>query len=281
MGKRSIAKFLAVVPLTATIAVNTTVSQNKNDIQFDSSNTKTKYYEIDKKYKVAKAPELAIEIAADNTGDRSASKLPKSTLKVAEALPMPTAPKIILASAQSAKVKKVDILDDQKGSKSDSSDKDTTLSQSQLDAIKKMVSGYPIEKMLPYISQRRPETAAFLVAIAKKESNWGKVSPKSSDGDCFNYWGFKDHRFKFAAGHSCFPSREVAIETVGNRIDKLVASGRNTPVKISIWKCGSACSKDGNVGKWIGDVNMYFQPIIAAATPNQTVPGAGAKSNIE
>lgn len=255
MGKRSIAKFLAVVPLTATIAVNTTVSQNKNDIQFDPSNTKTKYYEIDKKYKVARAPELAINPNPE-------SKLPKSSLKVD--LAKKHGPKIILASTDSGNVKKIDVLgDDQSGNAAENNK--PTVSPEQLAAMQKMVAGYPIEKMLPFISQRQPETAAFLVAIAKKESNWGKVSPKSSQGDCFNYWGFKDHRFKFAAGHSCFPSREAAIESVGNRIDKLVASGRNTPAKISIWKCGSKCSSDGNVGKWISDVNSYFRPIIAAA----------------
>lgn len=271
MGKRSIAKFLAVVPLTATIAVNTPVSQNKNDIQFESENTKTKYYEIDEKYN--RNPELSVEII-DKNDVTPASKLPKSTLKVSDKIPKKSVPKIVLSSAVSGKVKKVDVLGNEEGKTS--SDNGKTLSPAQLEAMKKMVSGYPIEKMLPYISQRRPETAAFLVAIAKKESNWGKVSPKSSDGDCFNYWGFKDHRFKFAAGHSCFPSREVAIESVGNRIDKLVANGRNTPAKLSIWKCGSACAKDGNVGKWISDVNAYYNPIIAAVVKDND-----EKSNIE
>lgn len=207
MGKRSIAKFLAAVPLTASIAVNTPVSQNKNDIQLDYSQKNAK---------------------------------------------------IILAVADNAETGKVKV------NEGNSVDRDEKVSDEQLAAMEKMVNGYPIEKMIPYIAKRRPETAAFLVAIAKKESNWGKVSPKSKDGDCFNYWGFKDHRFPFAAGHSCFPSREAAIDSVGNRIDKLVAGGRNTPAKISIWKCGSACKSDGNVGKWISDVSAYFNPLMGA-----------------
>lgn len=242
MGKRSITKFLAAVPITASIVVNTNIYQNKNDIQFDPTNTETKYYQIDKELKTAPSFDLAIETAKSGKGQ----------------------PKIVLAAAESAKVKKVNI-DNPKSDSEETGNTNDGITNEQLAVMEKFVSGYPIEKMLPYISKRRPETAAFLVAIAKKESNWGKRSPRSGKGDCFNYWGFKDHRFPFAAGHSCFPSREVAIETVGNRIDKLVANGRNTPAKLSIWKCGSACSKDGNVGKWIGDVNMYYQPILAAA----------------
>jgi len=242
MGKRRIAKFLAAVPLTASIAVNTSVTQNKNDIQFDQDNSKNDnhYFAVDEKYQPHPSMDLAINIAKHH-GQKDA--------------------KIILVAAENAKAPKVKVED----KKSDPKDSDAkAVSGKQLASMEKMVAGYPIEKMLPYIAKRRPETAAFLVAIAKKESNWGKVSPKSAQGDCFNYWGFKDHRFPFAAGHSCFPSRETAIETVGNRIDKLVSGGRNTPAKLSVWKCGSACAKDGNVGKWISDVGLYFNPLMNA-----------------
>lgn len=138
------------------------------------------------------------------------------------------------------------------------------ISPEQLAVMEKMVSGHPIENMLPFIAKRNPVTAAFLVSIAKKESNWGKRSPRSAKGDCFNYWGFKDHRFPFVSGHSCFPSAEAAVEAVGNRIDKLVSQGRDNPAELVVWKCGSACAKDGNKGKWISDVNLYFRPILAA-----------------
>ncbi|MDQ5961397.1 MAG: hypothetical protein QG581_318, partial [Patescibacteria group bacterium] len=60
------------------------------------------------------------------------------------------------------------------------------------DQIISMTVGYPIEQMAGSIAMYDREVAALLVGIAKKESNWGKRVPRSSDGaDCFNYWGFK------------------------------------------------------------------------------------------
>ena len=56
--------------------------------------------------------------------------------------------------------------------------------------VEKMVEGYPIEKMIPYMGTRDRETVAYLVGIAKKESNWGKRVPVTENGeDCYNYWG--------------------------------------------------------------------------------------------
>jgi len=254
MGKRSIAKLFAAVPVAATMVVNTNIYQDKNNIQLELQKTNTNYYEVDKKYRPEPSLELAIDIA--NNKKKDVITVKDKPKKVGKA-------KIVLAASGKPAVKKMNV--ENNGSDTNDSDGDKpAISTEQLATMEKMVAGYPIAKMLPFIAEREPETAAFLIAIAKKESNWGKVSPRSKDGDCFNYWGFKDHRFKFAAGHSCFPSREVAIETVGNRIDKLIANGRNTPAKLSVWKCGSACSKDGNVGKWISDVSMYFNPIMAA-----------------
>ena len=145
-----------------------------------------------------------------------------------------------------------------------SQENENQVSEKQLEVMEKMVAGHPIAKMLHYIAKRNPVTAAFIVSIAKKESNWGKVAPRGKNGDCFNYWGFKDRRFPFVAGHSCFPSAEAAVSAVGNRIDKLTANGRATPAELVVWKCGSACAKDGNAGKWISDVNKYFRPIASA-----------------
>ena len=48
--------------------------------------------------------------------------------------------------------------------------------------INSLVSDFPIKRMVPYIAQKNSKTAAYLVAIAKKESNWGKYSPKKSGG---------------------------------------------------------------------------------------------------
>lgn len=129
--------------------------------------------------------------------------------------------------------------------------------------IKKMVKGYPIEKMTPYIAEKDRIVAAFLVGIAKKESNWGKRVPVLNGEDCYNYWGYRGIRKRMGTGgHTCFDSREDAVDTVAKRIEFLVKEKNlNTPAKMSIWKCGSACNKDGQVGKWISDVDLYFKKV--------------------
>jgi hypothetical protein len=48
--------------------------------------------------------------------------------------------------------------------------------------------------MAPYISEQNQDTAAFIVGIAKKESNWGKRVPKREGKDCYNYWGYRGKR---------------------------------------------------------------------------------------
>lgn len=131
------------------------------------------------------------------------------------------------------------------------------------DELKEMVKGYPIEKMIPYIADEDRIVAAFLVGIAKKESNWGKRVPVLNGEDCYNYWGYRGIRKRMGTGgHTCFDSRKDAIDTVSKRIEFLVEEKKlNTPAKMSIWKCGSACDKDGQVGKWISDVDLYFDKI--------------------
>ncbi len=131
------------------------------------------------------------------------------------------------------------------------------------DELKEMVKGYPIEKMVPYIADEDRIVAAFLVGIAKKESNWGKRVPVLNGGDCYNYWGYRGIRKRMGTGgHTCFDSRKDAIDTVSKRIEFLVEEKKlNTPAKMSIWKCGSACNKDGQVGKWISDVDLYFDKV--------------------
>jgi len=282
MGKNSIVRFLAAVPVTASIAINTTIYQNKNDIQLDLPTNIQQQVENnnDKNLKIELLPEPAIDVSNNPTAKNGSIEPSENTLTVSEKQPQQEKATVIVAESKGAKGKKLNIkkekAENEKSTKDPTKEdkKDTDkdiINDGQLAAMEKMVSGYPIEKMLPHISKRRPETAAFLVAIAKKESNWGKRSPRSAGGDCFNYWGFKDHRFPFVAGHSCFPSAETAVETVGNRIDKLVSQGRNTPAELVIWKCGSACAKDGNKGKWISDVGLYFNPIIAATPKNDSL----------
>lgn len=131
--------------------------------------------------------------------------------------------------------------------------------------IRELVSGYPIEDMLPYILEQDRIVAAFLIGIAKKESNWGKRVPVLDGQDCFNYWGYRGiRRLMGSGGHTCFNSRKDAVDTVAYRIKKLIESNKlDTPAKMVIWKCGYSC--DGHsresVRKWIADVDMYFREL--------------------
>lgn len=129
--------------------------------------------------------------------------------------------------------------------------------------ITKMVEGYPIEKMTPYILQQDPKTAMFLVAIAKKESAWGKRKPVLNGRDCYNYWGFRLKAEKMGSGgHTCFDSPKEAVETVAERIDQLVKEEEiDTPNDMIVWKCGYGCqdkTKTLSEKKWINDVDFYY-----------------------
>ena len=131
------------------------------------------------------------------------------------------------------------------------------------DDIAEMVEGYPIEKMVPFIAKQDRITAAFLVAIARKESAWGKRVPVLDGEDCFNYWGYRGIRERMGTGgHTCFNSPKDAVETVAKRINSLVNNEKlNTPEKMVVWKCGYDCSWDNPsaVRKWVQDVDYYFE----------------------
>ena len=133
-------------------------------------------------------------------------------------------------------------------------------------SVREVVDGYPIEAMAPYIARHRKVTAAFLVGIAKKESNWGKRIPRSVDGaDCYNYWGYRGEGSRgMAMGHGCFGSREEAIAVVSKRIDVLVDEYKfDTPEELIVWKCGWNCAghSQESVKKWISDVKIYFNKV--------------------
>ncbi len=132
--------------------------------------------------------------------------------------------------------------------------------------IQKMVKGYPIEKMVPYILEKDKIVAAFLIGIAKKESDWGKHVPVLQGQDCYNYWGYRgQRRLMGTGGHTCFNSRKDAVDTVAKRIEFLVSNNKlNTPAKMVIWKCGSDCEATGGheaARKWISDVETYFEKL--------------------
>ncbi len=129
--------------------------------------------------------------------------------------------------------------------------------------INRITDGYPIQKMAAEISKQDEQVAAFLVAIAKKESGWGKHTPKYKGKECYNYWGFRRKRLLMGSGgHTCFDSMEDAVRTVGERIENLIAKGIDTPSEMVIWKCGNRCSYDPGAGKWIRDVQLYYQKIM-------------------
>lgn len=143
----------------------------------------------------------------------------------------------------------------------------TILEKEGRPALKKeyqdLLGGYPIEEMLPAIDQLDEKTADFLVAIAKKESDWGKHSPSKDGQDCYNYWGYKGQSEQQILGYSCFSTREEAIEKVGARIKDLIEKGINTPEKMLVWKCGSSCAGHDPQGvrKWVADVESVLKSI--------------------
>ncbi|MFH0969100.1 MAG: hypothetical protein V1804_01195 [Patescibacteria group bacterium] len=140
----------------------------------------------------------------------------------------------------------------------------TDFSSELEERVFRTVGGYPIKEMAPYISKQNKIVAAFLVAIAKKESDWGKSSPQKDGKNCYNYWGYRGTYNQTDSGYSCFDSPEQAVEEVGERISEFVERGMDTPRKMVIaWKCGFDCSGHSfwSVKKWEWDVGYYFKKI--------------------
>jgi hypothetical protein len=136
--------------------------------------------------------------------------------------------------------------------------------------VRKMTHGFPIEKMAEYIGRMDRKTAAFLVGVAKKESNWGKRIPKKDGADCFNYWGYRGADENMTeSGYTCFDSREEAIATVGGRMSELINEYQlDTPREFVVWKCGYSCAghAPGSVEKWIADVGIYVRKMEALSS---------------
>ncbi len=132
--------------------------------------------------------------------------------------------------------------------------------------VSRLVAGYPIAVMSELIAKEEKTTAAFLVGIAKKESNWGKHVPRDENGaDCFNYWGYRGAGSRgIAMGHGCFASPEEAIGVVGGRLDTFIQQYKfRTARELVVWKCGFSCdghSKE-SVAKWITDVGYYQKKV--------------------
>ncbi|TSD00535.1 MAG: Uncharacterized protein Athens071425_606 [Parcubacteria group bacterium Athens0714_25] len=130
--------------------------------------------------------------------------------------------------------------------------------------LREIAAGYPIEEMIPYISEYDRKIAGLIVGIAKKESDWGKHAPSKDGKTCYNYWGYKGGgSLGHSLGYGCFASPEEGVNAIGGRIQELVNKKLNTPSKMIVWKCGSTCAGHDPAGvkKWISDVSIYFDKI--------------------
>ncbi|MDD5084367.1 MAG: hypothetical protein PHT88_05580 [Candidatus Moranbacteria bacterium] len=151
------------------------------------------------------------------------------------------------------------------GEPDESGDANTVHSQLEQE-IRAMVFEYPMSAMASAIAKQDRVVAAFLVGIAKKESDWGKHVPTKSGADCYNYWGYKGQGGRGdAMGYACFASPEEAVSVVGGRLSTLALSQhRDTPAKMIVWKCGSSCTGHSpeSVSSWIGSVNAYYAKLV-------------------
>ncbi|MFA6383466.1 MAG: hypothetical protein WCX17_03510 [Parcubacteria group bacterium] len=131
--------------------------------------------------------------------------------------------------------------------------------------LNRLLSKHPISAMVPYIAKRDKKVAAYLVAIAKKESDWGKHTPKKNGRECYNFWGYRGRENTTESGYSCFKDPEQAVKIVGDKIEKLIKQKINTPERMIVWKCGRTCAGHDprDVRKWISDVAFYYGKIIS------------------
>lgn len=130
-----------------------------------------------------------------------------------------------------------------------------------------LVDGHPIATMIPYIAQKDRKTAAYMIGIAKKESNWGMRKPVLEGQDCYNYWGFRATSERMGSGgHTCFDNPKEAVDVVAKRIDQIMSRNDVQSAKnMIVWKCGSDCSVTGGqsaANKWIKDVDMYAKKVL-------------------
>ncbi|MFA6285685.1 MAG: hypothetical protein WC643_04135 [Parcubacteria group bacterium] len=130
--------------------------------------------------------------------------------------------------------------------------------------IKKMVAYAPIREMAPFIARKDKRVAAYLVAIAKKESNWGVYSPKKDGEECYNYWGYRGPENTTESGYSCFDSPAQAVNIVGRRLADLIEKKIRTPRDMVVWKCGRnrADQRTASAAKWVRDVNLYYKKMM-------------------
>lgn len=132
--------------------------------------------------------------------------------------------------------------------------------------IQSLTEGFPMAVMAESIARYDREIAGLIVGIGKKESNWGKRTPKLNGEECFNFWGYRGigTRGFTPDGYGCWEKPEEAVKTIGDRLAKLREVRESAePARMIVWKCGSTCAghSDESVRKWIADVNFYYREI--------------------
>lgn len=137
--------------------------------------------------------------------------------------------------------------------------------------ISRLIRDYPMKKMTPYLTEENDKVAAYLVAIGKKESNWGKFSPRKNGRDCFNYWGYRGSENPTQSGYSCFSSPKQAVKIVGDRIGDLLSQKIDTPREMLVWKCGGTCfgATSHGAARWVRDVDYYYEKIYEPKSPRK------------
>ncbi len=132
--------------------------------------------------------------------------------------------------------------------------------------IRELVAGFPMEAMAEAIARYDREIAGLIVGIGKKESNWGKRTPKQGGEECYNFWGYRGAgtRGLTPDGYGCWERAEEAVKAIGDRLAKLrEVRASAEPARMIVWKCGSSCAghSDESVRKWIADVDFYYREI--------------------
>jgi hypothetical protein len=132
--------------------------------------------------------------------------------------------------------------------------------------LRTLMASFPMEAMAERIAGYDREIAGLIVGIGKKESNWGKRTPKLEGEECFNYWGYRgrgDRGFT-PDGYGCFHTTDAAVDTIAGRLIELRELRESAaPERMIVWKCGNSCAGHSpeSVEKWIADVNIYFRDI--------------------
>lgn len=145
-------------------------------------------------------------------------------------------------------------------------DEFTSGDEELMQEIQSLTEGFPIAVMAEPIARYDREIAGLIVGIGKKESNWGKRTPKLNGEECFNFWGYRGvgTRGFTPDGYGCWDTPAEAVKTIGDRLAKLRDVRESAePARMIVWKCGSTCAghSDESVRKWIADVNFYYREI--------------------